>query len=90
MRRAARVDGNQSEIVAALREIGCDVKVIGLPVDLLVGYRARNFLVEVKDPNGSNKLTPGQKEFIATWRGQVRVCRSPEEAVRLVTEAYEQ
>lgn len=89
MRRAAKVDGNQRDIVDALRQIGCDVHVIGLPVDLLVGFRARNFLIEVKDPNGSNRLTESQKEFMATWRGQVRICRSPEEAVRLVTEAYE-
>lgn len=89
MRRAAKVDGNQAAIVRALRKIGCDVYVIGKPVDLVCGYRARNFLIEVKDPNGSNRLTPAQKEFIATWRGQVRICRSPEEAVRLVTEAYQ-
>lgn len=89
MRRAAKVDGNQREIINALKAIGCDVEVIGLPVDLVVGYRCRNFLVECKNPKGSNRLTDGQKEFIARWRGQVRVVRSAEEAIRLVTEAYE-
>lgn len=87
--RRHRADGNQAEIVQALRKIGCDVEHIGRPVDILVGYRAKNFLIEIKDPKGENKLSAGQKEFIATWRGQVRVCRSADEAIRLVTEAYE-
>ena len=88
MRRAARKDGNERDIVKALRAIGCDVERIGRPVDLLVGYRALNFLLEVKDPHGDNRLSDGQKEFIQLWRGQVRVVRSAAEAVRLVTEAY--
>jgi hypothetical protein len=88
MRRAARVDTNQPDIVRALQKIGCDVEVIGRPVDLLVGYRAKNFLIEVKNPNGENKVYDGQKDFISRWRGQVRVVRSADEAIRLVTGAY--
>ena len=48
MRRAARVDANQIQIVSALRAAGAYVWIIGLPVDLLVGYKGHTFLVEVK------------------------------------------
>ena len=82
MRRAAKVDANQKTIVAALRKAGCAVEIIGLPVDLLCGFRGQNWLLEVKDTGG--RLTKGQKDFIATWRGQVRVVRSAEEALRVV------
>jgi hypothetical protein len=49
MRFAARVDKNQSEIVSALRAAGAFVWIIGLPVDLLVGFDGQTYLVEVKD-----------------------------------------
>ena len=86
-RYANKVDGNQADIVKALRRVGCDVEVIGLPVDLLVGYRARNFLIEVKQP-GEKPRTKKQRDFLAGWRGQVRVVETPEEAIQLVTRAY--
>ena len=84
---AKKVDGNQQEIVDALRQIGCAVVVIGAPVDLLVGYRARNFLLEVKRP-GEKPRTEGQKRFLADWTGQVRVVESAEEAIEVVTMSY--
>ena len=48
MRRAARVDANQAEIVAALRQAGASVWIIGIPVDLLVGFRGMTIAVEIK------------------------------------------
>jgi len=87
---AKRVDLNQQEIVDALRAIGCDVEVIGRPVDLLVGYRKRNFLIEVKREGAYvDKRQKEQRDFIKNWRGQVRQLDTPEEAIRLVTRAYE-
>ncbi len=41
MRRAARVDANQAEIVEALRRIGARVYLIQWPCDALVAYRGR-------------------------------------------------
>lgn len=79
MRRAAKIDGNQPEIVADLRRIpGCSVAVTsavgnGFP-DLVIGYRGFNFLVELKDetqPAHRHELTPEQAEFHADWNGQV-------------------
>lgn len=95
MRRAARVDENQKEVVDGLRGIGCSVISLaavgrGCP-DLLVGYRARCFLLEVKDgskPQSQRKLTPDQREFFEGWRGQCRVVETVEEAIRVVTESY--
>ena len=83
---AQRVDVNQSEIVDALEKIGCTVEVIGRPLDLLVGYRKRNFLIEVKAEKG--KHTPAQKLFFETWKGQFRTVRTIDEALDLVTHAY--
>jgi hypothetical protein len=68
MRYAARTDANQTEIVAALRKAGAYVWVIGLPVDLLVGYKDRTFLVEVKTTS-KKRLTSLQADFFNNWTG---------------------
>lgn len=68
MRRAARVDANQDQIVSALRAAGAYVWIIGLPVDLLVGYKGKTILVEIK--SGSKKrLTKLQADFFESWNG---------------------
>lgn len=80
VRRAAKVDGNQAEIVELLRKIdGCEVAVTsavgdGFP-DLVIGYRGFNFLFEVKDPSQPkhrHELTDDQKRFHSAWPGQVQ------------------
>lgn len=84
MRRAARVDANQAAIVAALRAHGCTVEVIGKPVDLLVGWRGENLLMECKDgakTPGNRPLTQAQLRFIPSWRGRVFVVLTPAEAL---------
>ena len=73
MRRAARVDVNQAEIVAALRNAGAFVWIIGLPVDLLVGYKNHTLLMEIKASN-KKRLTDLQKDFFEKWTGGA-VCR---------------
>lgn len=91
MRRAARVDANQTEIVNALRAAGAAVEPLhrvgdGCP-DLLVGYRSHNYLLEIKDgnkPPSKRKLTPDQVEWIAGWRGQVSVVTSVDEALAAI------
>ena len=91
MRRAARIDSNQPEIVNGLRKIGCSVQSLapvgeGCP-DLLVGHRGNNFLIEVKDGAripSEQKLTPDQIDWHSDWRGRVHVARSLEEVIRIV------
>jgi len=84
MRYAARVDANQTQIVSALRGAGAFVCVIGLPVDLLVGYKGHTFLVEIKD--GSKKrLTKLQADFFENWSGSTLArIDSPEAALRMI------
>lgn len=84
MRYAARVDANQDQIVSALRAAGAYVWIIGLPVDLLVGFRGHTFLVEVK--NGSKKrLTKLQADFFENWSGSTLVrIDGPEAALRML------
>jgi hypothetical protein len=82
MFRRGRTDANQSEIVKELRARGASVAVLsntgGGFSDLVVGFRGRNVLLEVKTgPN--EKLTPAQVKFQQTWRGQwARVSNSVE------------
>lgn len=54
MQRAKRRDSNEEPIVDALRGAGATVSRLnedGVP-DLLVGFRGRTFLLEVKHPRG--------------------------------------
>jgi hypothetical protein len=93
MRRFGRTDGNHADVVAALRKIGATVRSLaslgdGMP-DLAVGYQKRNFFLEVKDsrqPPSKQKLTDDEQDFFDTWRGQVSIVRTPEEAVNLILE----
>ena len=88
---SSKVDGNQGEIVEALRAVGCSVALThrlggGFP-DILVGYedqegRLVNVLMEVKV--GKAKLNEREQEWHEGWRGQVAVVRSREEALFLV------
>ena len=84
MRYAARVDANQAEKVKDLRDAGAYVWIIGLPVDLLVGYKNTTFLVEIKD--GSKKrLTALQEDFFLNWTGGTLArIDSPEAALRMI------
>ena len=91
MRRAAKVDANQREVVAALRGAGASVQLLhavgeGCP-DLLVGYKGLNMLLEVKDgskPPSAQKLTPQQEIWHRDWRGQRVVVNSPEAALAAI------
>lgn len=82
-RRAARRDANEAEIIRALRAVGASVHQLsgaGVP-DLLVGYRGRTLLLEVKTATG--KATEAQEEKRAAWRGgEWRTVRSVDEALR--------
>lgn len=71
-------DANEGEIVDQLRAHGFSVYPLDQPLDLLVGYMGKNYLVEVKAPKG--KLTDPQVKFIEGWRGSVEIIRSTDEA----------
>ena len=90
MRRAARVDANQDQIVSALRGAGAYVWIIGLPVDLLVGYKGHTFLVEIKT-DSKKRLTKLQADFFENWMGGT-LCRidNTESALRMLKVVDEQ
>lgn len=91
MRRAAKVDANQEQIVSALRACGATVRIVtqgdGLP-DLLVGYRGYTILMEVKDgrkPPSARKLTEEEQKFFDNWTGgMLAIVNSVDEALELL------
>lgn len=88
MRRAARVDANQPAVVEALRKAGAEVTHMhqlggGVP-DLLVSFRQRWFLMEVK--SGEGVLSEDQRTWIGKQRAPVYVVKGPEQAVRFLND----
>jgi hypothetical protein len=84
--RAANLDSNHNQIVAALRDVGASVTSLaavgnGVP-DLVIGWRRQNFLIEVKNAKG--QLNAFQKAFHSMWNGQVCVVRTPDEALAAI------
>ena len=72
MRHAARVDANKTAVVSALEAAGARVWDLKLPVDLLIGFRGRWMLMEVKDgnkPPSARKKTALQERFFAWATG---------------------
>ena len=90
--RIARVDRNQKEIVDAFRKLGCSVVHLhtvghGCP-DICIGKNGINILVEIKDyaqPESKQKLTEDEKKFHESWRGDIRVISTVEQAAQLIS-----
>lgn len=92
MRRAAKIDRNQPEIVSALRKVGATVVSLaaagdGIP-DLLVGFRKSTFLLECKDgllPPSKRELTTDQIAWHLVWGGgPCTVVNSVDEALAFI------
>lgn len=98
MRRAARRDLLEADIVQALRACGASVTILsvrGAP-DLLVGFRGETWLLEAKTPSrkdgtahkgkgGVGELTRDQVTWHSTWRGGPAVIvRGVQDALRAV------
>ena len=92
MRRAAKVDANQQQVVEILRAAGATVQSLaaighGCP-DLLVGWGGKTLLMEVKNPNVPKKdreLTDDQIKWHGAWMGgPLAVVDGPEAALRML------
>lgn len=89
--RVHRRDGNHAALIKGLERAGASVQTLaqvghGCP-DLLVGFRGINVLVEVKDraqPPSKRKLSIAEDEWHSTWRGQVCVAETLEDALRAI------
>lgn len=73
MRRAAKVDQTQEEIVVCLRLIGASVQLLhtvgkGCP-DAAIGFKGRTYLVEFKADEMS-RYTPDQLTWRENWQGE--------------------
>ena len=90
MRHAARTDANKSTIVEALRQAGCIVYDLRLPVDLLVGIPGSpgvTLPMELKNgkmPPSHRTHTEVQSRFIASWPAPVATVTDVESALRAV------
>lgn len=91
MRKRARIDDNQNEVVKALRSIGCMVQSLATIgngcADLLVlsPFTSRMHLLEVKDgrrPPSERRLTKDELRFGEFW--DVSVVLSVDEALSAV------
>ena len=75
-------DANEAAIVDALRQAGASVQRLTV-IDLLVGYRGRTWLLEVKVPGKS--WSQQQIDWCDDWRGApVILVTSVEEALRAI------
>lgn len=93
MRRAAKIDTNQPDVVAEFRALGCTVTpthMIGRGfVDIVVGVVGINLLVEIKDGDkvpSARKLTPDEQVWHDAWKGQKAVVETLQDVRDLVCE----
>ena len=83
LRRAAKADKNEKEIVKALRQIP-NVSVDVGHNDILVGHTGkdgvpRTYWFEIKNKEGRNRLQPSQVELLDTWKGHYKVVHTLKE-----------
>jgi Holliday junction resolvase len=86
--RAAKIDGNQREIVKALLDVGASVLSIarigsGAP-DIIAGYRGVDTMMEIKR-DAKKKLRDKQVDFATLWMGKpVARVNSVEDALKAI------
>ncbi len=90
MRAYAKKDANHVEVVAQLRKIGVtvlDIATLKNCCDIVCGYRGKNYLFEIKDPKktpSQKKLTEGEIKLHDSWRGQVTVIETVDDAMKIM------
>jgi len=90
MRSHAKKDANHVQVVTQLRKIGAtvlDIAVLKNCCDIAVGYHGKNYLFEIKDPEktpSQKKLTEGEVGFHESWRGQVNVIETIDDAMKIM------
>lgn len=88
MTYARRVDANHPDIVKGLRKLGAGVtsmaRLGGGVSDLLVSFRQRWYVMEVKSDEG--ELSDDQRRWIGEQRAPVYTVRSLEHAIKFLTD----
>ncbi len=88
-RRAARVDDNQSEVVACFRRLGWYVLIISQLkkcCDIMVSKDGKTIAIEIKDgskPPSARKLSEGEQEFKDNWLGRWELVESVDDVIKL-------
>lgn len=77
-----RRDVNELEIVNALKQVGCTV-IRSNAVDLIVGYKGVNYLMEIKCDHKAY-LKPSQIKLMAEWEGQYAIVTTITEAMSVI------
>ena len=70
-----------------MRDIGAKVFLIGQPLDLLVGFRGKLTIMEVKNPDGEDKVSESQQvtiDLLESVGVHVLVVRSVDEAIESI------
>ena len=89
MRLAAKTDLNQQPLVKSLRQVpGITVHSTaalgkGFP-DLCVGYKGRNYLFEVKNPDmppSKQRLSDDEENWHSQWTGHVAIITTVDQAL---------
>lgn len=89
MRRAAKVDDNQPEIVECFRKLGWSVLIISQLkncCDIIVSKSGRTIAIEIKDgkkPPSAQKLTEGEQKFKDRWQGEYALIKSIDQVLSL-------
>jgi hypothetical protein len=79
-RWASKRDGNEGDVMRAITKVGAKYIILDA-FDLLVLFRGRTFMLEVKTKTG--RLTDSQETLLATgW--PLLVVRSPDEALKAI------
>jgi len=78
-RQAARVDGNQPDLVEYLRALGATIQhthTVPGALDIIVGFRGIDQRVEIKDPlqpKSKQKLTDLEANTFLSWKGRTPI-----------------
>lgn len=98
MRKYGKKDANQTEVVTALRKAGLSVAITssmgdGFPDLVVSGFSTtqmcigkRTVLIELKDLSqkpSDRRLSPAEKKFHDSWKGEIYVCTTAEEILKI-------
>lgn len=75
-------DANEKAIVDLFKAHQLSVARLNTPLDLLVGWKKVNYLVEIKIPG--KWLNSNQEAFVLDWKGQFIVIDSIEQAEKFI------
>lgn len=89
MKRAARVDRNQPEIVELFRKLGWTVLILSQLkncCDICVSKNGRTIMIEIKDGEkkpSQQKLTEGEIKFKDNWQGEYALVNCIDQVIEI-------